>query len=77
MVVQLRRAGLWDRFVETDWFSGLNERNKEGLTLLNLFDIDTVEKLVNDVDYSFPVGCNMANRSKAKIAAHIIEFRQK
>jgi DNA-binding XRE family transcriptional regulator len=73
----LRRAQLWDRFVEINWFAGLSERNQDGLTRLNLFDIDAVEALVNDTNYMFPPGCNLANRSKVEIATHIAAFRQK
>jgi len=71
----LRRANLWQRFVKTDWFSMLSYRSQDGLTRLQLFDIDEVQALVNDINYKFPSGCNLGDRSKAEIASHITIFK--
>jgi hypothetical protein len=61
----------------TQWFDGLNEREKEGLKRLRLFDLETVKALVNDENYQFPAGCNMANKSKKVIRDHIDLFLSK
>jgi len=56
------------------WFDDLSERNKDGIRRLKLFDLNELEKLVNDPDFNFSIESNMGRKSKIEISNHIAKL---